>query len=456
MINTKVLSGFMELLPREQMEFDRMKTTIEETFRLFGFMPIDTPVIERGEVLLSKGSEEADKQIYFVTNGLVAKESNTLAMRFDLTVPLARYVAEHFNDLVFPFRRCHIGKSYRGERAQKGRFREFYQCDIDVVGSNNLSISYDAEIPAIIYFLFKKLNIGKFTIRISNRKVFNGLFSSLGITEVSERALQIIDKAEKVPREVIISDFESIGVKGKTLDTLLDFMAIKGDVSLVLEKLQSLDIDDETFRTGVAELKFVTERMVQMGAEKEYFTVDLSIVRGLDYYTGTVYETTMDDSKIGSVCGGGRYDNLAGNFTKEKLPGVGISIGLTRLFYQLRENGLLKFSQNTTADVIVSPDREENMPLAISAAQALRGAGMKVDMLLEENMPIKKKYRYIDKKNAPFTVVVKTIGGEEQTLSLQYKKDGEIVKEELTLEALLRHRLIHEPKPVSQSPFLRG
>ncbi|MCL2170832.1 MAG: histidine--tRNA ligase [Defluviitaleaceae bacterium] len=432
-IQTKVLSGFMELLPQEQVEFDRIKGIIADTFRSFGFAAIDTPVIERSEILLTKGGAETDKQVYFVQNGMTAKEPNALAMRFDLTIPLARYVAEHFGKLVFPFRRMHIGKVYRGERAQKGRFREFYQCDIDVIGRNELSIYYDAELPFVIYQLFRALDLGKFTIRLNNRKVLNGLFSALNIAAASADILRIIDKAEKISAEDLLKSFADAGLDKKQTDSILAFMNIKGDVAQVLADLENLGIDNEIFALGVAELGRVAEIMGQMGIDPAYFAIDLSIARGLDYYTSTVYETILDDSpNIGSVCSGGRYDNLAEHYTKEKLPGVGISIGLTRLFDQLRENGLLKDTKKSVADVVVIAESGEYMPHAYAIANALRDAGKNVDVFYED-INMKKKFQYISKKDAPYTVVCRGDEGGMAVYSLQYKVGEDFRKEVLPI-----------------------
>lgn len=436
-INTKVLSGFMELLPEEQVEFDRIKSIIESTYQSFGFTSLDTPLVERSEVLLAKGGAETDQQIYYVTNGLFAKEKNSQALRFDLTVPLARYVAEHFNDLVFPFRRCHIGKVYRGERAQRGRYRELYQCDIDVIGKNELSIYYDAELPSIVYQLFKKLDLGKFTIKINNRKILNGLFDSLGVSVSSADILRVVDKAEKITHDELLSSFSEIGLTDKQTNSMVAFMGIKGDAGDVFRKLEDLGVENTLFNEGISELKTVVEMMKQMGVDEDYFVIDLSVARGLDYYTGTVYETVLEDSRVGSVCGGGRYENLAGHYTAEKLPGVGISIGLTRLFYQLRENGLLQCSHRTVADVVVVPEHNQNLTGALSIAGSLRNAGLNVDVLLED-MPMKKKYQFISRKDARYTVFVKTSDTNENIFSLQYKIGEELIKDQLPMDALIK------------------
>ena len=431
-INTRVLSGFLELLPQEQIEFDRIKSLIASTFHKYGYTSLDTPVIERSEILNSKGSAETDKQTYFVSNGLTGHELGQLALRFDLTVPLARYVANHFNDLTFPFKRSHIGKSYRGERAQKGRFREFYQCDIDVIGKNTLSIHYDAEIAACIYKLFKEMDIGKFTIRLNNRRVLNGFFDDLGLAESSQEVMRLLDKADKITHEALLASLKEVGLARQQIDSLLSFKSIKGDVAYVLDSLFSLNIQNEVFIQGVNELQTVSDIMAAMGVHKDYFTIDLSIARGLDYYTGTVYETTLDDNPIGSICGGGRYDNLAGHFISEKLPGVGASIGLSRLFWQLRECGLLSFQKKTIADCIIIPENENNMPQAFNVSGKLQDIGINTDIFYD-NVPMKKKFQYVSKKDAPYTIVAR-----ENDFSFQYKKGDEFIKEILNLDELLK------------------
>ena len=431
-INTKVLSGFMELLPQEQIEFDRLKTLVESAFHKFGYTSLDTPVIERSEVLLAKGGSETDKQTYYVSNGLTGSELGELALRFDLTIPLARYVADHFNFLSFPFKRSHIGKSYRGERAQKGRFREFYQCDIDVIGKESLSIYYDAEIPYCIYKLFREMDIGKFTIRVNNRRVFNGFFDDLGLSESSGSILRLIDKSEKISKEALVASFEALGLSANQIDSILRFINIKGDVENVLDSLASLGIKNEQFLLGASELKSVTDIMTQMGTHTDYFVIDLSIARGLDYYTGTVYETTLDDTPIGAICSGGRYDDLAGHYISKKLPGVGISIGLTRLFWQLRENGLLKFQKSTIADCIVVPENPSCMRTAFETSNELQEIGINTEIFYED-IPMKKKFQMLAKKDATYTVVVR-----ENDFSFQYKKDNGFIKEIVTLDELVR------------------
>jgi len=434
-VNIKTLSGFMELLPEDQLEFDRIKNIIQSVYHQFGFTDLDTPHIERSEVLKAKGGDETDGQMFYVNNGTQSID-NDCALRFDLTVPLARYVANNFNNLTFPFRRCHIGKVYRGERAQKGRFREFYQCDIDVVSRNDLSIYYDAEIPNIIYNVFKKLKLGKFTIRISNRKLFSGVIEALKIEAPTANVLRLVDKAEKIPREKLLQGFDELGLTESQAEGLIGVMNLKGKPKEILASLKNLGIDNEKFNTGIEELTAVTKTLIQLGTDEDYFIIDCSIVRGLDYYTGTIYETILDDApSIGSVCSGGRYDNLAGHYTSENLPGVGISIGLTRLFYQLKENGIIKPTKQSISQVIIVPDKESAIPLALQTATTLRDIGLNIDVLLDQS-PIKKKLQYIDKKNAPYNIIVKTQQDNSEVLSLQYKKGDELVKDILTLEEL--------------------
>lgn len=437
-ISIKPLSGFLELSPGAQKEFDRIKHIIEETFQRFGFTALDTPVIERSEVLLAKGGGEADKQIYFVNNGITETAKNELAMRFDLTVPLARYVASRQEQLAFPFKRSHVGKVYRGERAQKGRFREFYQCDIDVIGKNSLSVYYDAEIPSVMYHIFRAINIGPFKIKLSNRKLYGGLMDSHGIQVETAQILRIIDKAEKVSRDVIVADFTALGLTDAQIQGVLAFMDIKGTVAQVLAQLEGLGIVDPQFQEGLQELTTVTQTMAQLGVEADYFEIDLGIVRGLDYYTGMVYETILTNSPIvGSICSGGRYEDLASQYSKEKLPGVGMSIGLSRLFWQLQEFGLVgDVSNNTVAQVLVMPDKEDHLPRAIELANFLRAGGVNTDLLLEP-MPIKKKFAYVDKLNTPYTVVVKTLADGQEVTSLQYKEADQIVKKTASFDEIL-------------------
>lgn len=407
-INTRVLPGFMELLPEEQLEFNRIKQIISTEYQKFGFTPLDTPVIERSETLLAKAGGETEKQIYRFKKG-----DNDLSLRFDLTVPLARYVAQHFSDLTFPFKRCHIDKVYRGESPQKGRFREFYQCDIDVIGHNELSLNYDAEIPGVIYSIFSKLNFGKFTIKVNNRKVLTGIMEHLELSDITADVLRIIDKIDKISRDEFIAELEKINLNKDQIDSLMSFIGIRGNSVDVVKALRDLDITNQTFNIGIDELEKVTDLMKLMGISEDYFAIDLSIARGLDYYTGTIYETNLDEyPKIGSVCSGGRYDNLASFYTKEKLPGVGISIGLTRLFYQLNEAGVITNNQKTVANILVMPLTDDQIKTSIEVVNSIRESGVNADILLQE-MSMKKKFKYADKKGVKYVVVI----GEEEVES---------------------------------------
>lgn len=404
-VNTRVLPGFMELLPEQQLEFDKIMRVIKEEYQRFGFTSLDMPVIERSETLLAKAGGETEKQIYRFKKG-----TNDLSLRFDLTVPLARYVAEHFNSLAFPFRRCHIGKVYRGESPQRGRFREFYQCDIDVIGHNALSIEYDAEIPCVIYAIFSRLDFGKFTIKVNNRKIMNGLMSALDASDIAGDVLRAIDKIEKISRKDLVSELKNLGLDDQKITMLMEFVAISGEPVRAIKLLRGLGIDSEQFVIGVNELERVTSLMGHMGIPNNYFVVDLSIARGLDYYTGTIYETTFDEyPHIGSICSGGRYDNLASSYTTEQLPGVGISIGLTRLFYQLNEIGLVPSKRKTVADVTVIPLEADQVGIALDVARVLRDEGICTDVLLEK-MSMKQRFKYADRKGVPNVVV---IGDEE-------------------------------------------
>ena len=334
----RTLPGFMELLPGEQILFEQMKQKIENVYQRFGFLPLDTPILELSEILLAKAGGETEKQIYRFEKG-----NTDISMRFDLTVPLAKYVAKNYGNLSFPFRRYQIGKVYRGERAQKGRFREFYQCDIDIIGDGELSIINDAEIPSIIYQLIKELGFDDFTICVNNRKILNGLFESINQTDNATEILRIIDKIDKIGVEAVCEELEKLGLEKDKINKIIEFIKIEGTTDEKLQKLQDLNIQNDSFKTGLYELTQVVKYIRIFGVPDSNFKVDLTIARGLDYYTGTVYETFLNDYReLGSVCSGGRYENLAEYYTDKKLPGVGISIGLTRLFYKLNELGLIK------------------------------------------------------------------------------------------------------------------
>ena len=396
----RTLSGFMELLPQPQQQMERMMQILRETYALYGFTPLDTPIIEASEVLLAKGGGETEKQIYRFQKG-----DADLALRFDLTVPLAKYVALHGGELSFPFRRYQIGKVYRGERAQRGRFREFNQADIDVIGDGKLDITNEAEIPSIIYQTFTRLGLKRFQIRVNNRKILNGFYAMLGLTEQSGAIMRTVDKLDKIGpdkvRELLLSD---CGLREDQAAEILKFIAITGSNAEVLAALEGYMGRHELFDTGLSELKTVVKYLADFGVPEENFAVDLTIARGLDYYTGTVYETTLlDHPEIGSVCSGGRYDNLAEYYTDRQLPGVGISIGLTRLFYVLGEQGMLNPDLPTApADVLVLPMTEDLAP-AISLSTRLRGAGVRTQLYTEQKK-FKAKMNYADKIGVPYVI----------------------------------------------------
>ena len=423
-VSPRTLSGFMELLPEQQMKMERMMEILRQSYSVYGFTPLDTPVIESAEVLLAKGGGETEKQIY-----RFMKCESDLALRFDLTVPLAKYVAGHYGELTFPFRRYQIGKVYRGERAQRGRFREFYQADIDVIGDGKLDIINEAEIPAIIYNTFSKLGITKFRIKVNNRKILNGFYAMNGMSERAGDIMRTVDKLDKIGaekvRQLLIDDVKMLPCKA---ENVLDFMAICGSNDEVIAALERYRGMDATFDQGLDELKTVTGYLAAFGVPEENFAVDLTIARGLDYYTGTVYETEMTEHpEIGSVCSGGRYDNLAEYYTDKQLPGVGISIGLTRLFYVLNEQGLLSDEIVTApCDALVIP-MTEDAGFAISAATALRAGGVRTQ-LYGEKKKFKAKMSYADKLKVPFVVLVGEDEINEGVLSVKNMQTGEQVK----------------------------
>ena len=397
----RTLSGFMELLPAPQQQMERIMEVLRRTYSLYGFTPLDTPVIESSDVLLAKGGGETEKQIYRFQKG-----DADLALRFDLTVPLAKYVALHYNDLTFPFRRYQIGKVYRGERAQRGRFREFYQADIDIIGDGKLSIVNEAEIPSIIYKTFSTLGLKRFQIRVNNRKILNGFYAMLGLTEKSGDIMRTVDKLDKIgPEKVkaILMD-EEIALTEEQASEILKFIAITGTNDEVLAALEGYKGRNEVFDEGLTELNTVVKYLAAFGVPAENFAVDLTIARGLDYYTGTVYETTLlDHPEIGSVCSGGRYDNLAEYYTDKQLPGVGISIGLTRLFYVLGEQGMLNPELPTApADVLILP-MTDDLSAAIGFATALRENGIRAQ-IHGENKKFKQKISYADKLGIPYVI----------------------------------------------------
>ncbi len=429
-IEPKTLPGFMELNPNDQVKFNQMMEQIRTTYERFGFLPLDTPVIELSDVLLAKAGGETEKQIYRFTKG-----DSDLSLRFDLTVPLAKYVAEYYNDLTFPFKRYQIGKVYRGEKAQKGRYREFYQCDIDIIGDGELSIMNDAQIPSIIYNTFKELGFDNFTISINNRKILNGLFKSLGLSEKATDILRIIDKIEKIGREAVEGELTNLDVPKDAIDKIINFVSIDGSVEEKIQALETLDVNDETFKEGLQEIKDVVKYIQLFGVPEGYFTIDLKIARGLDYYTGTVYETFLNDyRKLGSVCSGGRYDNLAGYYTDKKLPGVGISIGLTRLFYQLSQIDAIKADKEAISEILVIPMDSEYED-CLDIARKLRENKINTDIYLDE-AKLKKKFKYADKWKIPYVIVVGEEERNTKLYTLKNMKTGE--QEKLSIEDIIK------------------
>ncbi len=428
----RTLTGFMELLPNEQILFNQMKTKIENTYQKFGFLPLDTPIIERSEVLLAKAGGETEKQIYRFTKG-----ETDLSLRFDLTVPLSKYVAKNYGNLSFPFRRYQIGKVYRGEKTQKGRFREFYQCDIDIIGDGDLAIINDAELPSIIYTIFKELGFNYFTICINNRKILNGLFESLGQKEKAVQILRIIDKIDKIGKEAVIEEIEKLDVQPEEIKKIMDFIAINGTSDEKIKKLENLGIENEVYVEGVKELKEVVKNIRLFGVPDDNFKVELTIARGLDYYTGTVYETFLNDYReLGSVCSGGRYENLAEYYTDKELPGVGISIGLTRLFYKLNELNLIQEGQKSISQILIIP-MIEDLEQSIILATELRKLGIKTEVYLNQKK-LKAKFKYADKLKIPYVIVI----GEEEInshmVNLKNMETGEEKKVKLEAKEIAK------------------
>jgi histidyl-tRNA synthetase len=420
-IKPHTLSGFSELLPASQMQLERIFKELRKTYALYGYTPLDTPVLEAADVLLAKGGGETEKQIYRFQKG-----DSDLAMRFDLTVPLAKYVALHAGELSFPFKRYQIGKVYRGERAQRGRFREFYQADIDVIGDGELSIVNEAEIPSIIYRTFTNLGLRSFRIRLNNRKILNGFYAMQGLTEQSADVMRTVDKLDKIGRDkvraILVDDF---AVSESAADAVLDFIDLKGETDDILAALENYRGRNELFDTGLDELSTVVRYVRAFGVPDDHFAIDLTIARGLDYYTGTVYETTMvDHPEIGSICSGGRYDNLAEYYTDRKLPGVGISIGVTRLFYVLGEQGYLNQELPTApADALLLPMGDDLSP-AISLAAQMQNAGVRVQLYAEEKK-FKAKMSYANKQHIPFVLFLGEDEIKQQKVSIKDMASGE-------------------------------
>ncbi len=428
-VEPRTLPGFMELLPKEQILFNQMKEKIQKSYEKFGFLPLDTPVIEMSNVLLAKAGGETEKQIYRFQKG-----DNDLALRFDLTVPLAKYVTEYYNELSFPFRRYQIGKVYRGERPQKGRFREFYQCDIDIIGDGELSIINDAEIPSIIYNTIRELGFEDFTICINNRKILNGLFQELNQEELSVDIMRIIDKLEKIGEENVRASLAELGVKEDAIEKIMRFIRIDGTTDEKLQELENLGFTSKLFKQGLQELKQVVTYVRAFGVPDSNFKVDLTIARGLDYYTGTVYETFLNKYReIGSVCSGGRYDNLAEFYTDRKLPGVGVSIGLTRLFYKLNELNAIDANKKSMAKILVLP-MTENIEEVIEIGSAIREAGIPTEIYLEDKK-IKAKFKYADRLQIPYVAVIGDDEIANGKIALKDMQTGE--QESLTIQEVI-------------------
>ena len=414
----RTLPGFMELYPHEQIEFDRIKNTIIDTYKKYGFYPLDTPIIEYSDVLLAKAGGETEKQIYRFMKG-----ENDLSLRFDLTVPLSKYVAKRHNELVFPFKRFQIGKVFRGERPQKGRYREFYQCDIDVIGDEELSIRYDAEMPSIIYDIFTKLNIGDFVIRINNRKLLSGYFNNLGLKDKITDILRIIDKIEKIGEEEVKKELAELGLNEDQIRRSLNFIKIEGTNQEIIEALKQMNIEDETFQKGIEEIESVINDLRARRITTENYEIDLTIARGLDYYTGTVYETILKDyPNLGSVCSGGRYDNLAEYYTDKKLPGVGISIGLTRLFYLLTEYNIIETDKSSPSDILIIPMCED-YEYIYEIKDLLLNLGITTNICyLDKGM--KQKMKYANKLRTKYVVIIGEDEVNNNTIVLKNMYEG--------------------------------
>ena len=403
----------MELLPRDQIAFQRMLDTIRQVFERFGFLPVETPVMELSEVLLTKSGGETERQVYFVqSTGALEKGAEglpELALRFDLTVPLARYVAEHEHDLAFPFRRYQMQRVYRGERAQRGRFREFYQCDIDVVGKDALSPRFDAEVPAVIAAVFERLAIGEFTIQLNHRKLLRGFFEGQGIEGDTQFAvLRELDKLDKRGEDAVRATLagEGFGLSDDVIGRLMAFSKVRSQGHAdALAKLDALGAGTPLFEEGRDELRAILVQLQALGVAESRYALNLSIARGLDYYTGVVYETTLDAyPQIGSICSGGRYENLAGHYTKSKLPGVGISIGLTRLFWQLREAGLVEGIAESCVQAMVALLDEAGLPEALDIARHLRAGGINTEVQMEPRK-VGKQFQYASRAGIRFVVL---------------------------------------------------
>jgi len=443
LIKPRTLAGFMELNPFDQLVFNKIKNALEETYRLYGFLPLDTPILELSEILLAKAGGETEKQIYRFTKG-----DTDISMRFDLTVPLAKYVAKNYGELSFPFRRYQIGKVYRGERAQRGRFREFYQSDIDIIGDGELGLMNDAEIPSVIYKIFKKLGLDDFTIRINNRKLLNGFFDMLGLSNMSADVMRIVDKVEKIGKEKVVEELIEIGVSKESAEKVIEFISVTGTNAEMINKLRNFSDGNEIFDEGIREIEYVDTAVKAFGVPEENFRIDLSIARGLDYYTGTVYETTFNKHpEIGSICSGGRYDNLAGFYTDKQLPGVGISIGLTRLFFILSDKEYLNTAECSACDALVIPMCED-MTYAMMITEGLRENGIKTQIYLE-NKKFKAKMNYANKLGVPFVVFIGEDEINSKSVTLKNFNTGEQTTDSLkVISSLIKSALPENTKPI--------
>ena len=421
-VEPKIMSGFMELTPENQIKFNYMYDTIKNTYESFGFLPIDTPILEYSEILLAKAGGETEKQIYSFKKG-----DTDISMRFDLTVPLSRYVSQHMNDITFPFKRYQIGKVYRGERPQKGRFREFYQCDIDVIGNGELSIAYDAELPCIIYNVFKKFGFGEFVIKINNRKILNGFFSSLGLSEKVTDILRIVDKIDKIGPEIVKEELIKIGISKEAADRILYFINVDGSNDEIINALKNLNIENEIFNKGVEEIEQVINYLRMFNIPENNFKIALSIARGLDYYTGTVYETNLVDyPELGSICSGGRYDNLTSYYSNQTMPGVGISIGLTRLFDQLMDNGLIEKIQinSSIAQVLIVDADNSNFEYVSNVGNILRQNNIRTDIYYGDKQ-LKNKMKYANKLAITYVLIIGETEKNNNQVTIKNMETGE-------------------------------
>lgn len=417
-VNPRILSGFMELSPSEQLKFNKMQETLKDVYESYGFYPLDTPILEISDVLLAKAGGETEKQIYRFFKG-----DTDISMRFDLTVPLARYVAMNYANISFPFKRYQIGKVYRGERAQKGRFREFYQSDIDIIGDSELNIINDAELPSIIYNLFINLGLDDFTIHINNRKVLTGFFQILDLENKSEDIMHVIDKLDKIGLDNVILSLKDLDINELQINKIIELVTKDGSNKDKINYLKNLSNGNEIFDKGVLELEQVINAIGSFNVPDQYYMIDLKIARGLDYYTGTVYETTYNrHPEIGSICSGGRYDNLAEYYTDKKLPGVGISIGFTRLFYILSSMNYLNDSLNRVADVLIIP-MTDNIEDSIKISNELRNLNIKTQIYFEDKK-LKSKILYADRNNIPFVLFLGTDEIENNTVTIKELKTG--------------------------------